>query len=77
MEDGLEPYRKAHKYMDDMLLRYVKSLNIPLGTNALNARNHVESAKEEQKKEHNEKKWRKNGVATHLLFPIMVMDKFP
>jgi len=54
MEAALEPYRKAHKYMDDMLLRYVKSLNIPVGTNVLNARNHVESAKEEQKKEDNE-----------------------
>ena len=41
-------------YMDDMLLRYVKSMNIPLCTNALNARNHVESAKEEQMKEDNE-----------------------
>ena len=55
MEDALEPYRKAHKYMDDTLLRYVKSLNIPIGTNILNARNHVENAKEEQKKEDNEK----------------------
>ena len=54
MEDALEPYRKAHKYMDDMLLRYVKSLNIPLCTDILNARNHVESAKEEQMKEDNE-----------------------
>ena len=49
MEDALEPYRKAHKYMNDMLLQYVKSLNIPLCTNSLNARNHVESAKEKTK----------------------------
>ena len=54
MEDTLEPYRKAHKYMDDMLFRYVKSLNIPLCTDILNARKHVESANEEQKKEDNE-----------------------
>ena len=44
------------KYMDDMLVRYVKSLNIPLCTNILNARKHVESAKEEQEKEDNEEK---------------------
>ena len=66
----------AHKYMDDMLLRYVKSLNILLCTDILNARKHSESAKEEQKKKDNEKKWRKNGVATHLLSPTMVMHKF-
>jgi hypothetical protein len=39
-----------------MLLKYVKSLNIPLWTNCLNARKHVESAKEEREKEDNEEK---------------------
>ena len=33
-----------------MLMEYVESLNIPLGTNYLNARNHVESVKEEDDK---------------------------
>ena len=55
MEDALEPYRKAHKYMDDMLLRYVKSLNIPLCTDILNARKHSKSAKEEQKEDNKQK----------------------
>ena len=55
MEDALDPFRKAHKNLNDSLLMYVKSLNIPVGTNALNARKYVESAKEEQKKEDNEK----------------------
>ena len=41
----------ASNDVTELLFRYVKSLNIPLGTNYLNARNHVESAKQEQKKE--------------------------
>ena len=47
MEDALDPFRKAHKRINDSLLMYFKSLNIPVGTNALNARKNVESAKEE------------------------------
>ena len=54
MEDALEPLRKAHKNLNDSLLMYVKSLNIPLCTNVLNERNCVESTKEEQKKEDNQ-----------------------
>jgi hypothetical protein len=75
-----------------LLFRYVRRLSIPLGANYLNARNHVESAKEEQKKEDDKiislrcpfnskkrmkkNKWRKNGVATHLQLPTMVTHKF-
>ena len=44
----------ATKVVQDALLMHIKSCNIPVGTNALNARNHVESAKEEQMKEDNE-----------------------
>ena len=51
MKDAMEISRESRKYMKDMLDNYVRSLNIPLCTNILNARNHVESAKEEQKKE--------------------------
>ena len=51
MKDAMEISRESRKYMKDMLDNYVKSLNIPLCTNILNARNHVESAKEEQEKE--------------------------
>jgi hypothetical protein len=39
-----------------MLLKYVKSLNITLCTDFLNARKHVESAKEQREKEDNEEK---------------------
>jgi hypothetical protein len=58
----------------------------------LNARNHVASNKEEQKKKDDKSislgfpcnpkkrikknKWRKNRVATHLQPPIMVTHKF-
>jgi hypothetical protein len=55
---------------------YVKSLNTPVDTNALNARKHVESAKEEQKRGTMENK-RKSVVATHLLFATMVIPTFP
>ena len=55
VKDTIEILREADKSTKDSLLRYVKSLNISVGTNALNARKYVESAKEEQKKEDNEK----------------------
>jgi hypothetical protein len=51
MKDSMEISRESRKYMKDVLDNYGKSLNIPLCTNVLNARNHVEIAKEEQKKE--------------------------
>jgi hypothetical protein len=51
MKDAIEISHESHKYMKDMPNKYVKSLNIPLRTNVLNVRNHVESFKEEHKKE--------------------------
>ena len=47
MENAFKP---RHKYVYDILMKHVESLNIPLGTNFLNARNHVESVKEEDDK---------------------------
>ena len=47
MKDDMETSHESRKYLKDMLDNYVRSLNIPLCTNILNARNHVESAKEE------------------------------
>ena len=44
------PFKPRHKDLYDTLMKYVESLNIPLGTNFLNARNHVESVKEEDDK---------------------------
>ena len=89
MENAFKPH---HKDLYDTLMKYAESLNIPLGTNFLNARNHVESVKEEDDKilslgmpmhpkekeiEEKEERWRKNGVATHLLLPTRVTHKFP
>ena len=47
MENAIKP---RHKYLYDVLMKHVESLNIPLGTNFLNTRNHVESVKEEDDK---------------------------
>lgn len=51
MKDAMEISRESSKYLKELLDNYVRSLNIPLPTNILNARNHFESAKEEQEKE--------------------------
>ena len=41
-----------NKELADLFFKYVEScLNLPPVTNALNARNHVESDREDQKKE--------------------------
>jgi hypothetical protein len=38
-----------NKEIEELLLKYVESLNIPHCNNALNVRNHVESVKEKTK----------------------------
>ena len=56
MEDIFNSYVRSTKIVQDALLNYIETLNIPIGTNALNARNHVKSDKEKQNKEDNEEK---------------------
>ena len=41
----------ANKELKDLFFKYIESLNLPPVTNDLNARNHVESDREDQKKE--------------------------
>ena len=44
------------KELQDCFLRYVQSLNLPPVTNTMNARNYVESDREELKKEEEDDK---------------------
>jgi hypothetical protein len=56
---------------------YVERLNIPIGTNVMNARKYVESSKKNKRRRTMRNKRRTSTLPTHILFPTMVIPKLP
>ena len=77
MENTKNYYGNATKAINDSLLTYMKLCNILVGANALSEGNYVRVPRKYKRRRTMKEKWRKNGVATHLLFPTMVTSKFP